>query len=93
MWRLPAFLSLIGFAAYPLSHVLFGLARGTVLRSVVGHLLSLGVCSAMLGAGLGVWIALRTRTLASFLTAVFCVGVAVLWWRGFFAPLVEGIIP
>ena len=93
LWRLPAALSLFALGVLPLAPLISRYERGTFLRDGLAHLLALGVCGALLGLGLGVWIGLRTRRFPAAMAAIFSIAVAVLWWREVFVPLLQGAIP
>jgi len=90
MWRLPAGLSLFAIVVLPFATFISGFERGSFLHGGLVFLLALGVCAAMLGFGLGLWIALRVRRLSSVLASAFSVAVAVLWWREVFLPMIQG---
>ena len=90
IWRLPAGLCLFGLLVLPVAPAILSLERGTALRAAGAHLLAFAICATMLGVGLGVWTAIRSRRASTLLAAVFSVAVALLWWWLFFVPLIEG---
>lgn len=86
-------LSIIALGILPLSSLLNDTARGTWLREVLAAVLAVGVCAAILGLGLGLWLAVRIRRLTVAGTALFAAVVALAWWIRVFVPLIAGTSP
>ena len=89
LWRFPAGLSLLALLVLPLVPWISRFEHGSSVREALAHLVALGVCSAMLGFGLGLWIGVRIRSPSTALTALGSVVVALLWWVWVFSPLIQ----
>ena len=93
LWRLPAGLSFFALVVLPFASIISGFEQGSFPRDGLATLLALGICAAMLGVGLSLWIALRVRRMSSFLAGAFSVAVAVVWWREVLSPMIQGGTP
>jgi len=88
-WRLPAALSTLALLALTAWPPLDRFASGTFARETMAFVLALGACSMLLGFGLGLWIAVRVRTVSSLAAGAWSVLVALAWWWVVFGPLLE----